>query len=338
MIFIHSSFRVASTWLWSRFRAVEGMQAYYEVYNGHLATISRRRVRRVAPDSWDSRHPPTEPYFLEYLPLIRLLRGVRGFDRAMSFRHFIPREGPGGDIGTNELAYLLRLIRHAEVLGRYPVLTSTRSLARVPGLKRALPGLHIVLYRNLLEQWCSYAEQHEHGNPYFLSTVKWTIAGSRHDAFVRMLSKRYPLTNPDPADPALFTAFAALHAYAYVQAVNAADFVIDVHRLADSPDHRMQAETMVRTASGFAVDLSGARNPPPRHRPVPAAAAAYIAGLRPLLAHAIGNAAGTAGHDFALAALDRLSADLVGARATSSATATRPRVRQLATDDESAPR
>jgi hypothetical protein len=328
VIFIHSSFRVASTWLWSRFRAVEGGHAYYEVFNEQLATISRSRARSVAPDSWHSRHPPTEPYFLEYLPLIRLLRGVRGFDRAMGFGRFIPRGGPGGDIGTDERAYLARLIDHAEALDRYPVLTSTRSLGRVAGLKRAFPGLHIVLYRNLFDQWCSYVEQHAHGNSHFLSTVKWTIERNRHDPFLRALAEQYPLDDPDPTDIVLFTACAALHAYAYAHAVNEADLVIDVHLLADDAGHRMRAERFIRTASGLAVNLCGARNSPPSRQPVPAGAEERIADLRVMLAHALEGIAGTAGHDFAMSALDRLSADLVHARTKLLVTAANARVRQ----------
>jgi hypothetical protein len=36
MIFLHSGFRTASTWVWSRFRANTGTLSYYEVFNERL--------------------------------------------------------------------------------------------------------------------------------------------------------------------------------------------------------------------------------------------------------------------------------------------------------------
>ena len=93
-------------------------------------------------------------YMLEYLPLIQDAGGVRLYDAAMAFERFVPADGPSGAISDAENAYIASLVEHAKSLSRTPVLTATRSLGRLAGMKAAFPGLHILLYRNLFHQWC----------------------------------------------------------------------------------------------------------------------------------------------------------------------------------------
>lgn len=309
-VFVHSSFRVASTWLWSRFRMLDEALAYYEIFNEQSQSMSVARARRVGPDDWNSGHPAARPYFLEFVPLIRFGRGVADFHRFMAFRRFVPRTGPGGDISPTERAYVARLINHAASRGRHPVLTSTRSLGRVAGLRRAFPGLHLVVYRDLLDQWTSYVEQRRRGNRYFLCSILWTIEGSRHDPLFRQLARRGGLGRADADNTALFSAFVALHAYAYAHAVNAADLVVDVKRLAEDPAHRDDVVATIADRSGLAIDLSDIRDPAsgPTHPPPDAEAA--LAELRPLLEAALRDLEGTPGHDFAMTSLDRLAAGL----------------------------
>ena len=306
MIFVHSSFRVASTWLWSRFRQAEGTVAYCEIFNEQLAAITCAAVERATPASWYSKHPATAPYFLEFLPFIGNAGGVAGFNSAMAFARFVPPDGPAGDIGADEQAYIASLIAHADGLGKVPVLTATRSLGRTGGIRRAFPGLHIVLYRNMFRQWCSYAEQYGCNNPYFLDTLKRTIEDSGHDRFLRVVHDLWPFEQADPADRRQFLAFAAVHAYLYAHAVNAADLVIDIDRLANEPAYRSTTEQRIRAASGLTVDLAGARTGI-AYSTVDAGTHTVLAeALRPMLDLALSMTPGGAGQKFAVAAIDAM--------------------------------
>ena len=152
-----------------------------------------------------------------------------------------------------------RLISHAEDRGRIPVLTATRSLGRVRGLKAAFPGLHLMLYRNLFQQWCSFTVQAFYGNPYFIDRVAEIIRLNLHDAILRELSSIFSIKQPSVHDPNSFYMFIFLHLHIYVQAAGAADFIIDLNRMATDPNHRDDVERLVAD-QGVRIDLSGVRN------------------------------------------------------------------------------
>jgi hypothetical protein len=260
MIFLHSSFRVSSTWLWSRFRRADGVVAYYEVFNEALASLTRGQLNSVRHDAWRSKHPVDAGYFLEFLPLLKNEGGVDKFDAAMSFARFIPAEGTRGEISASEQAYLAGLIAHAEGLGRTPVLSATRSLGRLPGISRAFPGLHILIYRNLFQQWCSYSEQCFLNNNYFFETIRRTVEENQHDQLFRYLSDLFPLGDPAIDNTNYFYCFTLLHLHIYAQVADAADLIVDMNRLSSEAEYRRAIEQQINDRSGISVDLSGARS------------------------------------------------------------------------------
>src|SRR5215472_7987945 len=148
-IFIHSSWRASHTWFWLKFREQPSTVCFYEAFNECLASLTRSEALSLAPSSWNSRHPATEPYYREFVPLIRKSGGVRLFTPEISYRWFLPTDGPNGDLRPGEVKYLALLIRHAKRLGRIPVFGFVRSLGRVAAIKKRFPGLHIFQYRNL---------------------------------------------------------------------------------------------------------------------------------------------------------------------------------------------
>jgi len=260
MIFLHSSFRVSSTWLWSRFRRSDKVVAYCEVFNEGLATIVRSQLNDITPTSWYSKHPIGAGYFLEFLPFIRDDGGVNEFDAAMSFARFIPPDGIGGTLGASEQKYVMGLIAHAERLGKLPVLSASRSLGRLRSIKAAFPGFHILVYRNLFQQWCSYTEQCFSGNPYFFSTIRNVIEENKHDHFCRYLHDLFPLHTPEVDSVEYFCCFVLLHLYLYAQIADATDLIIDVNRLANDEDYRHLIGQRITDASGVEIDLSDAIN------------------------------------------------------------------------------
>ncbi len=187
-IFVHSSWRTGSTYIWSCFRKSPRTVAYYEIFNEILGTLTKPQLAEMEPASWRSKHPPGSPYLLEFLPLMQDETGVDGFDPEMSYRRFIPADGCKGPVSEREVSYVSRLISHAESQKRIPVLTTSRSLGRVRGLKAAFPGLHVVLYRNSFQQWCSFTDQAFHGNPYFLDRVAEIVKLNLHDSILNLIT------------------------------------------------------------------------------------------------------------------------------------------------------
>lgn len=260
MIFLHSSFRTSSTWLWTQFRSNDQVVAYYEIFNEQLATITPVQLMRGKPENWPSNHPAGPAYFLEFLPLLKEAGGVEKYDASMAFDMFIPAEGIGGALSKSESLYLASLIDHAERMGKIPVLSSTRSLGRLRAIKAAVPGFHILIYRNLFQQWCSYVDQGARANPYFLCTIRATLEANQHDPFLKYLRNLFPLDKFAVTSRIYFYCFVLLHLYLYAKAAEAADLIIDTNRVANDEAYRQTIEGLIAEASGLTVDLSDARN------------------------------------------------------------------------------
>ncbi len=258
MIFVHSSFRTASTYLWDQFRSDAKTVAYYEVFHECLDTLTVEGIRGTAPGNWNSKHPPSAPYFLEFLPLLRDGGGVAGYRPEFSVQSFIPAEGCLGQITVEETDYVRGLIHKVERHGRIPVLTDTRTVGRLRGLKAACPGLHILLYRNLFQQWCSYTEQALQGNNYFLDRTIEVIRLGRHDGFLDRLYQMFPVEAPSPFDLNTFFQFVFLHLHLYAMAAGGADVIIDVNRLDHDPAYRDEVEQKIATQN-VQIDLAGAK-------------------------------------------------------------------------------
>src|SRR5262249_45081642 len=167
LIFVHSSFRTSSTWFWSKFRPLRETACYYEPFNDELATITCDKAGWAGFNAWDSHHPPTEPYYLEYLPLIQATGGVPLYERSFHLEWFTPIGGIRGKLRPTEIKYLAALVNHARGRGKIPVFQDTRSLGRLWPLKESFGGLHIFLYRNLWRQWLSYLYYRRRMNIFF---------------------------------------------------------------------------------------------------------------------------------------------------------------------------
>ena len=250
---MHSSFRTGSTYLWSHLRKSNSSVAYYEIFHELLDRLRPEDAGSLAPDMWESMHPAVAPYFLEFLPLLKPGGGVAGFEPGFTYERYIPPQGCLGPISRSETDYVRALVSHAEDRGRIPVLTETRSLGRMRGLKQAVPGFHLLLYRNLFQQWCSITQQVLGGNPYFLARLVDIVRLGAHDPILDTLQRVYPLGEASVDRSATFMVFALLHLHLYVQAAGAADLVVDLNRLESDPVHR---ETVERALAGQAMPVN----------------------------------------------------------------------------------
>ncbi|HTR15485.1 MAG TPA: hypothetical protein VMI52_00455, partial [Acetobacteraceae bacterium] len=259
-IFIHSSFRVSSTWIWWRFRQNQDVVAYCEVFHEGHATLDAAHLCAGSYKSWNSAHPESAPYNLEYLPLLDETGRLATYDASMAFDLFMPT-APDRSITEAEARHIGALIDKAHDLGRTPVITDVRTLGRVHGLRRRFGGFHVLWYRDLFRQWCSYSSQALSGNPYFNDTVGMVLERNRHDRFLAALGEMFPLDGGEarPDDPRHFQRFVLLHLYLYMSALPDCDLAISADRLATTPAYRQEITGRVRAETGIAVDLGGCR-------------------------------------------------------------------------------
>ncbi|MFZ0500398.1 MAG: hypothetical protein WAU49_15745 [Steroidobacteraceae bacterium] len=269
-IFLHAGWRCASTYVWSRFRRIPSTTGFYEPFGESLSRCSPKRIRRQTPQGWNSRHPPLAlPYAQEYCPLLRpLIKGVPGYRKDFALARYFPTEAGVGP----EARYLSRLIRHARRRGTYPVFGFSRSLGRAPALKQALGGYHIVVRRNPLQQWLSCRSyRHEVPLAYFelshFLILALAPAGSPAHRFAGMLglprlprglnrqyealhAELYPWTEEQS-----YRAFTAVSLLSHATAETAADLVLDVDRLARSPQYREVVRTRILADVGLSIDF-----------------------------------------------------------------------------------
>jgi hypothetical protein len=197
---------VSSTYIWNLFRQSPSVLAYCEVFHEELAILDADSAHQLGPHNWRSKHPDMAPYFQEFESFLVNPRGVAGYDPSMAFDEYFD-----STLSPATARYLQSLVQHAEVQGQIPVLSCTRSLGRVPALVKAFPGYHVVIYRPLWDQWCSYTDQIRHGNPYYLATVRKVLEeGRKHIPFLSTVWDTFPLGEPDAADNNYFCAFSHL--------------------------------------------------------------------------------------------------------------------------------
>ncbi|NML88108.1 hypothetical protein HHL26_03355 [Sphingobium sp. TB-6] len=259
-IFLHSSFRTSSTWLWTRLRSLPKVMAYYEVFHEGLEQIAAHSLTATNYSSWESHHPPQAPYFLEYLPLLKASGGVSGFDASMSFTRFLPRDGLHGELSIEEQTYLNLLVAQAYRGSKIPLLSCTRSIGRMAAIKRHMPVKNILVYRNLFHQWASYSGQHLRGNPYFIETIGKTISNSHQDDFLARLDEVFTLRENVPQDEKSFSVFLLMHLYLYAQAIDSSDLIIDLTALSDDENMRLSVEAELSQLTFSQVDLSDIQN------------------------------------------------------------------------------
>jgi FkbM family methyltransferase len=283
LIFLHSSWRTSSTWFWAKFRPFPETACYYEPFNDELTTIEHEKAASVHDTSWDSRHPPVDPYRLEFLPMIQPTGGVQLFEPSMHLDWFTPVGGLRGELRPAEIQYLALLIDCAREQGKIPVFGETRSLGRIWAIQKSFGGFHVFLHRNLWRQWLSYLYYRRRSNHYFYETTAVITARSA-DPFLADVANFYveraldlclrrdgeehrPLSDDErvrllrllPESDA-FAMFMALHVYLYLHAQLTVDLTVDVTKLAKDSVYLSHIENELARQTGLEISLSDVAN------------------------------------------------------------------------------
>ncbi|MBS0373441.1 MAG: hypothetical protein JSR73_02590 [Proteobacteria bacterium] len=279
-LYLHAGWRCGSTYIWSKFRALAGALCFYEPFHEQLARLTRRRIARATPGRWDSRHPPLAGSYLEEFRPFLWLRGVPHYAESFAAARYF-----ADDELDPECTYLALLARQGAASGRLSVFGFSRSLGRAATLARRLPGLHVVIRRDPLQQWLSCRSYRvDAGHDYFELAHLLLLALARPGTPAARVARALGLPELAPGslarqraqlkralrpwpEPLSYAAFVAVQRLSLAAAEPAADLVLDLETLGASERYRRHAEHTIARATGLAVDFRDCSIP--RH-PAPA--------------------------------------------------------------------
>ena len=271
-IFLHSSWRTGSTYVWAKFRRRPDAYCYFEPLNEHLANADAQMIDTFRPWTF-ANHPPLDaPYFEEFRPLVEAGGGVAGFPGHLALGRYCA----GADDALPELeAYLDTLAGLAARLGRRPVYGFVRTDLRVGWFRARMPGVHIFIRRAPRRQFLSMLRQAAQDNIYFLERGALILEhNKREPAFAPLLAALRSVPSPDASalgdllvgDFGQETTLARLYLTFYFMRRLArrlgepyCDLVIDIDRLGGEESYRCDIETRLAALTGMAIDFSDCR-------------------------------------------------------------------------------
>jgi hypothetical protein len=277
-IFLHTGWRSAGTWVWSRFRTLESVRAFYEPLGDLLGELTLADIPTMRPTS-DSGHPPLgTPYYEEYRSFMQERgRGVVGYRKRFDTDRF-------GDVPDAEFpamrAYLQNLCDRSIGQGKVPVLKFCRSQGRLPWLKRAFPqAVHAVVLRNPASQFASgWLLKQEWSNAFFVAAPFRVLGLNQAEPVVKRVIETLGVSLPSIACASAEAYAAACEQYARTaEGSNAyrafvalwtlcasrmvdADLAIDTDLLGQSPVYASELRAQFRARVGVTPDFSGARD------------------------------------------------------------------------------
>jgi hypothetical protein len=274
-IFLHTGWRTAGTWLWTRMREHPDVMGFYEPLNEGLASIGRADIAQFSTDSWASHHPRQQrSYYDEFMPFVRpWRRGVKGYrpDYALDGWFGSAHATPDG-----LRAYVASLADYAHAHERIGVFKFTRSLGRLPWMVQTFPDVtHVVVVCNPFDQWRSaWHQAMRHVNPYFL-IMPWLVlhrnARSRAIAAAAAalgvapidlgpgrIQQQYDRALPlvaaiEPEDA--YRAFLVTWLLGTVDALRYGELVVDLDVLDRDERYRRHLERAFATRAGLPVDF-----------------------------------------------------------------------------------
>jgi hypothetical protein len=278
-IFLHTGWRSAGTWVWSKFRPLDAVTAFYEPLSNVIGELRLADLGVLKP-SFNSGHPALKaPYFAEYRTFMREgARGVPGYRRRFSTDRF----GAAPDAEFPALhAYLQELTERTLDAGKMPVFKFCRSSGRLPWLKHAFPAaLHAAVVRNPASQFASgWLLHQEWRNAFFVAAPLRVLGLNQREPIVKAVLEacevRLPPDAPtsDDAYAAVceqyartiggieaYRAFIALWTLSALRMANAADLVVDIDRLGGEPAYAAESAQQFGARSGVAPRFDDARD------------------------------------------------------------------------------
>lgn len=278
-VFLHTSWRTAGTWIWHQFRANPATMAFYEPLHEELCAVSLDRITETNTESWESGHPETAPYFLEFAALVsRLRKGVAGFNRRFAFDNFFMRED---DADERLHEYVMRLHNLAFASGRRPVFKFVRALGRAGWLRRTFPNAtHVGIIRDPIVQWESSHRLAQRGVPYFLAMPAALLAANREEPIVKATAamldvqlshlrghdlhgsvKRAEAFVAHASTEETYRLLLCYWLVTSIAALEHMDLIVDSDELGSSGEYRASVQRQLQQHTGIAVNFENPRVP-----------------------------------------------------------------------------
>jgi hypothetical protein len=284
-IFLHSSWRAASTYVWEKFRRRSDTYCYFEPLNEYLLALTEETIDRFVPWPYANHPALGAPYLEEYRPLIVSSKvawnavpggasraGIAGFPAHLTFGRYCA----GSDDSLPELEnYLGDLAGLALRTGRSPVYGFVRTDLRVGWFRAKMPGTHIFIRREPRRQFMSMLRQAVQGNPYFLQRG---VVILRHNMeapeFAPLLAAIELPALPDSAglreafrgrlvDESVLRRLYFIFYFMWLLARRLGDpqchVVIDVDRLSLDDFYRREIESLLGNLTGMDISFSDCR-------------------------------------------------------------------------------
>lgn len=266
-LFIHSSFRTGSTYIWNKFRQKEDYYCYYEPFHHELADLEHGKTDIWKYDKtctgW-MRHPELDNGYLnEYNKHLKPgVKGVPFFKKSFSFDNFCDSaQNSGQNSGQKE--YIDFLIKNSG--GKTPVLQFNRSGLRISWFKANYPEtLNIYLVRNPGDQFHSYLDMHNNNGLDSFLTMDLIVTGiNLNSDFLNGLDSLVPLVeyhSPVYSDEKfIYSRLLPLYSTAdryrifyftwflsLVENVLYADFLLNIDLLSTSEPYRTEVEAFLK--------------------------------------------------------------------------------------------
>ena len=265
-IFLHGMWRSGSTFIWSRFRALNSTCCFYEPLHHGLARLTAAKIARDTPAVIASnKHPQlSAPYFAEFAPLLKS-RGVRAYRETLAYHRFALQPGTANP----DLArYVTVLLDHAGQSGKTAVLGFNRSGLRVGWLREMFKPYDVQIERDPRQIWWSYVQQARKGNFFFLQKWMFVLECNAEHPLFAPIAARLPLRRGAqrvatgekayyrrvlqymPPDQVYLMVF-YLWLLLAVHALSHSDLVIDLDRCVDPPYRSQLTEKIGRASSLF---------------------------------------------------------------------------------------
>ena len=257
-IYLHSTWRSASTYVWAKFRDRPEHCCFFEPLNEHLVDATPDFIDRFRPWSFANHPVLTAPYLEEFRPLLSPKGGLADFPAAFTFGHYCLERS---ERHPELQGHFERLERCARAEGRAPVFGCVRTDLRLAWCRANLPGVHIALRRDPRRQFLSCLAQAVGGNPYFLERGLVILAANRDEpAFAPLRAAvdiKLPLRfgDPDFSWAQLYMISYFLHRLAREQARHA-DLQIDLDGISADRDAARHAEELIERATGTAISFA----------------------------------------------------------------------------------
>lgn len=278
-VFLHTGWRSAGTWVWSRFRALDRVTAFYEPLSTVIGDLKLADIPAIEP-AWNSGHPAlSAPYFEEYRPFMQdSARGVRGYRKHFSTDRF--GNTPNAEFPALQ-AYLQSLCDPTLDRGKTPVLKFCRSSGRLPWLKRAFPdAMHVAVLRNPASQFASgWLLHQEWRNTFFVAAPFRVLGLNQTEPLVKQAIEacevRMPpdLPTSDEAYAAVceqyartveggnaYRAFIALWILCAARMSNAVDLILDVDRFGQGSTYAAGITAQFQKHAGVSPRFDDARD------------------------------------------------------------------------------